>query len=190
VQDIQAARRYAQAIFDLAVAVHKDHEFEEALVSFSEGLKNAPQAEKLLCSPSISLAQKAEVLERIFHQRQDQVQVVLLKFFGILLSKSRFDLVHEIARLFKKIADAAQKEGIVEIRSACEVDSKAEQAILAKAQKIAGYRLRVKKELDPSILGGIILKINNKILDGSVIGRIRAFCKDLTALDVVQTQRG
>ncbi|MEI8345091.1 MAG: ATP synthase F1 subunit delta [Candidatus Omnitrophota bacterium] len=184
-KDLVAAERYARALFELAAGQHQDHEFEAALVSLSAALDGAPEAQKRLLNPSVLPSQKREMLERIFHRREDIVEQVLLKFFCILLEKNRFDLVHEIARIFKKIADAAQKEGVLEIRSACELDPKAEQAILRRAEGLAGYTLRVEKQIDPEIVGGVILKIDHKIYDGSVLGKIRDLARQLTAVRTV-----
>ena len=173
-KDLLAAERYAKALFEIVIPLLMDREIEAELIAFSEALKSAPEIEKFLSNPYFKLEEKKNLLERTYSK-----QTILLNFFTLLLEKNRFDLIHEIAIRFKKIADAFQGEGTVEIKTAVALDAKFEQAIVTRLEKIAGYKITVKKEVDPSLLGGVIVKIENKVLDGSVKSKIENLKKEL-----------
>ena len=180
-----AANRYAAALFEIAQITHADTEIEEELESFAVALKKSPLIEKFLNNPSFRLEEKRRFLGRIYQERVRDFYEVLLNFFTILLEKNRFNLIHEIAVEFKKIADEKRGIGAAEIRTAVPLESRLEQEIVSRLERIAGYKIRVKKEIDPALLGGVVVKIRNKVLDGSVRNRINLLKKELTSIRTV-----
>ena len=121
------------------------------------------------------------MLSDLFRQeRREEFYETLLDFFTVLFEKNRFVLIHEISKSFKRIADEAQGQGIAEIRSAVALTPENEQKIVRQLEKIAGYKIKVKKEVDPSLVGGVVVKIKNKIIDGSVQFQINRLKKELT----------
>lgn len=164
--DLIAANRYAQALFELVEEAGQEEEMEKEIISFSEALKASPELLKFFLSPQYKIAEKRSFLERIYQHGVSQK--VLLDFLTILLEKNRFHLIHDIVTEFRKIEDLAQGQAVAEIRSAAPLDAKTEAAIVARIERMAGYRIRVKKEVDPSLIGGVVVKVRNKVLDGSV----------------------
>ncbi len=174
-KDLLAAERYARALFEIALKAGQDARIEEALVSFSAALKNAPDAWRFLNNPHVPLADKRRFLERLY-AADDKT---LLDFLSVLLEKNRFSVIHDIAVSFKKISDTSQGEGLVEIRTATPLSARSEESLLSRLEKIAGLKLSVKKTVDPALIGGVSVKINNKILDGSVKSRIENLKREL-----------
>ena len=171
-KDLLVARRYAQALFEIAKLTHQDVEMEEELGAFSKALKHAPEIETFLKNPSLSAEDKRKTIGKIYQERVRDLYEILLNFFTLLLEKNRFALIHDIAREFKQIADHERGIGEAEIRTAVALSAQSETAIVSRLEKIAGYKIRVKKEVDPALIGGVIVKVRNKIIDGSVKNRI------------------
>lgn len=178
-KDLLAAERYARALFDIARLTHADMEFEEELGSLSEALEASPEIQKFLENPNLKVEVKRSFLEKIYQERKQPIYEDLLNFLTLLLEKNRFDLIHEITENFKRIADEAQGEGTAEITSAVALNEKTEKLIVSRLEKMAGYKINVKKEVDPALIGGVVVKIKNKIWDGSVKGRIQKLRKQL-----------
>ncbi len=181
-KDLLAAGRYAQALFDIARLTHQDEEIEAELDSLSLALKRSPEFLKFFDNPRLRNDQKRKFLQKIYQERQHEVYEVLLNFFTVLFEKGRFNLIHEIAVTFKRIADEVQGQGTAEIKTAAALDPKAEALIISRLEKMAGYKITVKKEIDASLIGGVMVKVRNKIIDGTVRHKIDVMKKELTKI--------
>ena len=184
-KDLLAANRYAEALFEIARMTHHDEEIEAELEAFSAALKSSPDFEKFFNNPQLSLDQKKNFLMRIYQRRDHEIYETLLNFFMVLFKKHRFYLIHEIAVNFKRIADEAQGQGTAEIKTAVPLDAQNEALIVSRLEKMAGYKITVKKEVDPSLIGGVAIRLKNKILDGSVKYKIDQITKELTKVQAV-----
>ena len=182
---LQAAERYAMALFQIARLTHSDEEVEAELEHFSSALKSDAALEKFFLNPQVKTAEKRKILLKIYQERKSEIYEQLLNFFTLLFEKNRFDLIHEIAVSFKRIADEAQGQGTAEITSARALDPRAEGAIVAQLEKLAGYKIRVNRSVDPSLVGGVVVKIKNKVLDGSIKHKIDNLKKELTRVSSI-----
>ncbi len=184
-KDVLAATRYAQALFEIARSLHQDEEIEAELESFSAALKAATQIEKFFNSPHLSSEQKRKFLQKIYQERSHEIYGVLLNFFTLLMEKQRFHLIHEIAVTFRRIADEAQGQGVAEIRSVVELDADTQARLVSKLEKLAGYKITVKKEIDPSLIAGVVIRVKNKVIDGSIKHRLDHLKKELTKFQII-----
>ena len=181
IKDLLVAERYARALFEIARALHRDEEIEAELDHLSTALKGDQGLEKFFANPSLTVQEKLNFLQKIYQERREEFYETLLDFFTVLFEKNRFTLIHEITADFKRIADEAKGRGIAEIRSAAPLDPARQSLVVNRLEQIAGYKITVKKEVDPSLIGGVVVKIKNKIIDGSVKFKIDAIKKELTA---------
>ena len=181
-KDLLAAHRYARALFEIARELYKDEEIEAELVSISQALRSTPQIEKFLTHPGLGIAEKKKFLNRIYQEQKHGVYEILLNFFLVLFEKNRFYLIHDIAVEFKRVADEMQGQGTVEIRSAVTLKPESERAIVSRLEKIAGYKITVKSFVDPSLIGGVSVKMNNKVIDDTVLNKLRSIKKELTKI--------
>lgn len=178
-KDILAATRYAQALFDIVRLTHQDELVEAELESFSVALKKSPELEKFLNNPKLRTEEKRKFLLKLYQERKQDFYEILLNFYTILFEKNRFHLIHEICSNFKRIADEAQGQGVAEIRSATALNSTAEAKIVSRLEAIAGYKIMVKKEVDPTLLGGVVLRVRNHVFDGSIKNKLNNLKKEL-----------
>lgn len=181
-KDLLAAGRYAAALYELASAMQKTGEIEAELEVFSQVLKGSAELEKFFANPQLSAAQKRQLLTRIYQGKQHEIYGTLLNFFTVLFEKHRFHLIHEIVASFRRIADEAEGQGVIEIRTAVPLDATAEAAIVSRLEKIAGHRVTAKKQVDPALIGGVVVRLKNKIWDGSVKHQIDLLYKELTKI--------
>ena len=184
-KDLLAAQRYAQALFEIVREMHKDEAVEAELEALSESLKKAPEIQKFLANPALTLEEKIKMIKKIYQRRTEGIDEVLLNFFSVLFEKNRFYLIHEIAVYFKKIADEAQGQGLAEIRSATPLDPDQEKRILNRLEKMAGTKITVRNIVDTSLIGGVVVKIRNKVIDDSVRTKIQNIKKELTKIQSI-----
>ena len=185
IKDLLAAQRYAQALFEIARDLHHDQAIEAELESISTALKQMPGIEKFLANPSLKTAEKQKLFQRIYQERSHEVYEILLNFLTILFEKNRFYLIHDIAVYFKKIADEAAGRGVAEICSASALKPDAEKKIVNRLEKIAGYKITVKSTVDPALIGGVVVKVRNKVIDDSVKTKIGLIKKELTKIQSI-----
>ena len=179
-KDLLAAGRYARALFEIAHSLGKDEEIEAELESFSAALKSSPSIHAVLRNPYLRIEEKKKFLANIYRGKNHEVYKILQDFFSILFEKGRFELIHEIAVSFKKIADESQGQALAEIKTAVPLNPAAEKQILAQLEKITGYQITVKKSVDPRLVGGVEVRLKNRVINGSVKNRVELLKKELT----------
>ena len=194
-KDLLAAQRYAQALFEIARDMHQDEEIEAALEALSASLKHAPEIEKSLANPALKVDEKRRFFQRIYQERppksglpltgEPPVNEILLNFFTVLFEKTRFYLIHDIAVFFKKISDEAQGQGMAEIRSAVALKPEAQKLIVNRLEKLAGYKITINSVVDPVLIGGVLVKVRNNVIDDSVKNKIQLFKKELTKIQSI-----
>lgn len=180
-QDTVAAGRYAQALFDLAREMEEDQAVEDELDALSEALKKAPVLERMLMNPALTLDQKKRIFERLYgHQGSPEVTRLMSGFLAVLIEKSRFTLIHAVAESYKRIADAAQGESVAEVTSSVSLSAAEEARLVPTLERVIGTKILIKKTVDPALLGGLLVRVRNKIFDGSVRGQLDRLRKELT----------
>ena len=184
-KDLLAAQRYARALFEIARELHQDEWVEAELESFSASLRTSPEIEKFFANPALKSEDKGRFLQRLYSERSNPAFQMLLNFFAVLFEKHRFYLIHDIALSFKKIADEAQGQGTVEIRSAAVLKPEAEKQIVGRLERLSGNKITVKNVVDPSLIGGVLVRMNNKIIDDSVKSKIQSIKKELTKIQSI-----
>jgi F-type H+-transporting ATPase subunit delta len=185
VKDLLAARRYALALFEIARETHQDETLEAELESLSAAMKADPSIERFLSNPGLELEDKKKFLGRLYQERNHEIYEILLNFFLVLFEKGRFYLIHDISTEFKRIADEAQGQGTAEIRSASALKPEAQRAIVSRLEAIAGYKITVKSIVDPALIGGVMVKVRNKIIDDTVANKIFTMKKALTKVQSI-----
>ncbi|MCG3177148.1 MAG: ATP synthase subunit delta, sodium ion specific [Candidatus Omnitrophica bacterium] len=179
-RDVQVAERYARALFELAHQLGKDAAVEADLCAFAQAVRESDEVRRFLLNPYVKVEQKKQFVRTVWSKESDrQVASMLAGFVSVLLDKGRFALIQEIADLYKKIADASQGEGHAEVWTAAPLDADAEERIRKQVERYSGCKITLKKHIDPSILGGAVLKFRNKVFDGSVAGQLRRMKQEL-----------
>ena len=102
----------------------------------------------------------------------------------LMLERGRFAAVPELHQAYDALAIV--EEGVVEVEvvSAAELSPETEKKIAARVQEATGRRVELARRVDPSILGGLVLRIGDIIVDGSVKARIRQLRRRLATAEV------
>ena len=179
-RDLRAAKRYATALFNVAARDKKLDAVEKDLDLFIGFVHGNPELRSAWESPLLPHERKNAVVDRILSASADPLTISFLK---LLVDKGREEVL-ETARLdLRTLADAERKLVRAEAIFAVE-PTKAEQTALAKSlQERTGDRVELTYRVDPSILGGVVVRMRDTILDGSVRGTLERL-RDRLLLEV------
>lgn len=171
------ARPYARAAFAEASKAGRLREWSEALDAAAQLIADA-RMQQLLGSPHVTPAQLAELVTDVAGPRLGEHGG---NFVRTLAQNRRLGYLPEIARLFRELKDAAEGVVDVTVTSAAPLDEAQKKAL---AEALAGRlqrRVRLHAELDPSLLGGAVLRAGDLVIDGSLKARLDRMAHALTA---------
>lgn len=174
--DLLVARRYAGALYRVCLEKQIIHEVEKELLSFSAVIKTNEDLYRLLLSPRISSRKKKEILERLFKNRLSQVT---LNFICLMVDKKRESLFDEIAEIFSQIVLENASIVIARVKVAFPLSFSEQEELISTFSRKTGKHVRLEIEEEPSIIGGIIVKIEDKVYDGSIRRQLKAIEKKM-----------
>lgn len=166
------ARRYARALF--AVASKKGAAdvaaFGRDLDAIVEGVKASPALQALFRSPVFSAEEKKGVLDKVLAQINPNPSVK--NFCHLLADKDRLAVLTDIAEVFAAMRDEA--EGVVRgsLITAVALAEGRQGDLKAKLEKQTGRKLILDYAVDPAIIGGVVLKVGDKVMDASIRAQI------------------
>lgn len=165
-----AARRYARAAFELALEQGQPLEAWLAdLEAVSTGLSD-PQVMRILTSPKLSFNEK----RTLFDRATPGIDPLRRNLLYLLIDRGRIELIDAIRRELR--AMALQHQGIAEATVTTAVPiSEAEAARIADLLgRVVGKKVVLTRTVDPSIIGGMVARVGDKLINGSVAARLDA----------------
>lgn len=174
-EKLTIARPYALAAFGYAREADDLSAWSAMLDALAVAVSH-PDLKPLISHPRVSDTQLAELLGEILEARLDGKRT---NFIRALLDAERLELAPEIAELFERHRAAAQGVIDVHVQSAYEVDAGEKERIASAVQARLGKDCAVTAGVDPSLIGGAIIKIGDSVIDISLRGRLRALEKRL-----------
>ncbi len=161
------ARVYAEALYEAAARRGELERVRDELRALVEELFPAkPEFERLLLAAAISPARKAEVIEHVLGN--GRVAQSLLNFLLVLNRRQRLELLRTIVDQFLALYDERQGITDVYVELAFEPDEETRNAIERRLAELTGAKPRVHYVHAPEILGGIIIRLDYRVFDGSV----------------------
>ena len=165
----RVAGRYARALFEIAQKDQKVGPYGEVLGEISEAIEKNSDLKEFLITPHVPMLAKKEAVANIF----GEAPVVVQNFLFLLIDKQRGDILPTIVHEYRKIADQESRILEVSVISAKKLNSAEELALQKKLEEVSGRNIRVINQEDASILGGLLIRIGNRWIDGSVRGQLR-----------------
>lgn len=167
-----ATKRYAQAIFDIGQGKGQAAllQIGEDLETLKEFLDVSPGLGNLFANPVFSYEEKGKVLNSLLEK--GGIHETVKNFCRLLLEKGRLPLLGDIAATYRDMLD--HLEGIVrsELITAVELSAARQEEIKKSLEQKSGKKLAMNFSVDPDIIGGLILKIDDRALDGSLRAQI------------------
>lgn len=170
-----AGRRYAQAIFSLAREQNKLEQWDADLANMDEAFKQ-DSVQNFLDNPKTTREAKIHFVREVLASR---VSPEALNLVFMLLKRERHSAVGAVFQEYTKLWNKLRGIEIAEVTTAISVGPAEEEAILSRLSAITGKQITVKMKVDPEIVGGLIARIGDILIDGSVLTRLQNLRKQL-----------
>jgi F-type H+-transporting ATPase subunit delta len=171
-----APRRYADAAFEIAL---RDgtvetwrRELEEAAATAIRG-----DLESVLANPAIPAEQRVAAATRVFASLSGPVRNLVL----LLVRRGRIEQLPRVAAEFRRLDDRRQGLTHATATSAAPLDDNEIRAITARLEQMTGDRIVLETAVDPDILGGVVVRVGDRLIDGSVRGRLERLRNQLAS---------
>jgi F-type H+-transporting ATPase subunit delta len=171
----EIASVYARSLFEVAKETDKLDEVREQLGQFADALESERELQVFFFSPYFSSEEKKDGLGKVLEGANPAV----LNFFELLVEKHRMPALFRIRRTYDQLWEHENKLLPVEITSAIELDDEIAQRIGDQIGQQTGQRVELTKTVDPEILGGLVLRVGNSILDASIRTRLENLRKNV-----------
>lgn len=167
------AYRYSRALYEAALMQSRS-EKSKGPVSVQEDLANATKAlrdkQVFFRHPLIPAAQKKKAVRDLLGPKASDL---LLRFLDLLIEKKRFDLLSLTATKLEQIVSSEQGVVRVQVRSASELTQEECRALEARLKKFSGKSVLLETKTDPDLIGGMVVRIGDLVLDASVKNQLR-----------------
>jgi len=168
------AKNYAEALLELARRAEDPPGWGKLMRDVANGMLDDITLQRFLESPKISEAQKNEVF---FQALGDRVPRHFLRFLQTLVRKRRQLLIPEISTEYDKLLDIYEGRVHANVTVARESNMKDENIIAEQLSRVIGKTVVPHMTVNPAIIGGVVVKIGDTVMDGSVrrrLGRLKA----------------
>jgi F-type H+-transporting ATPase subunit delta len=180
VSDTGIARVYAVALFEAATAAGTVEQTGGDLREFVAALDESQALANVIFNPQIEPEVKGRVLADLVGDG-DRLAAGVIR---VLLEKGRITLVGEVADQYERFVAHAAKVIEVEVTTAMPVGPEVESLIVERVRRSTGGEPKLTKRVDPGILGGLVLRVDDLLVDGSLRARIQQLDDRLRTADV------
>jgi F-type H+-transporting ATPase subunit delta len=164
----ELAQVYSRALFEVGREQGKLEELREQLNQFADALEGTRELSVFFFSPYFSTKEKREGLDRLL----DGADESFLNFLGVLIENHRMPVIFRIRHEYERLWQEENRLLPVEITSAVALDQATTEGVGERIGERAGRKVALSARVDPDILGGIVLRVGNSILDASIRNRL------------------
>jgi F-type H+-transporting ATPase subunit delta len=171
------ARRYAKALIDLAGRDDRLEEIGAQLRQHRDVLSTNAALQRVLYNPSVSIEVKTGILAQILARTQPAP--LLRSFLLLLVEKDRLRQFDLICEHYEYMANEWLRRVVARVTTAVELDTAQRQAVMQKLRHMTQKDVILETQVDPAILGGLVVRIDHVILDGSLQGQLTRLRQEL-----------
>lgn len=159
---------YAKGLLAVAEAEEKLGVVESELFSIAESFESSNELRAALTDPQLPADKKSAIIDELLEGKASSLTVGLVQ---LIVSQGRASELPSIARALVETAAATRNKAVAEIRSAIPLDQETIDRLAAALSKATGKQLEVKAVVDESVVGGIVARVGDVVIDGSVASR-------------------
>lgn len=173
------ARRYAKSLVELCAESKNHAVIGKQLETFAQTWAASADLQELMRNPVVSLADKREVLTKIF--ARFLFAPTTRNFLLVLLDNGRIAEVEAITRAFGELMDTLSNRVRATVTSAVPMERADMLRIQTALQRLTGKTVLLDAKVDPALIGGVVTEIGNVVLDGSVRTQLETLHERLLA---------
>ena len=160
---------YTNGIFELAKAEDELERVENELFTIAQALDDSPELRSTLTDPQLPMEKKQALIDDLIGGRASSLSVDLVQ---LIVSQGRSSELSDIARALVKAAAASRDKAVAEVRSAVPLDEETIERLAAALGRATGKSVEVKVVVDQSVIGGIVARVGDTVIDGSLARRV------------------
>jgi F-type H+-transporting ATPase subunit delta len=160
---------YASALLSVAQAEGVEQRVEDELFKVARAFEGSDDLRSTLTDPAIPIERRAGVVEELLAKRAHPLTTAMTEF---IVSAGRARDLPAIVDEFVAKAAEARAEAVAEVRTAFPLDADREARLATALGRATGKRVTIKVIIDPTVLGGIVARIGDTVIDGSVRSRL------------------
>ncbi len=160
---------YANGIFELAKAEGELERVESELFTIAQALDDSPELRSTLTDPQLPLEKKQALIDDLIGGRASSLSVDLVQ---LIVSQGRASELSDIARAVVEAAAASRNKAVAEVRSAVPLDEETIERLVVALGRATGKSVEVKVVVDESVIGGIVARVGDIVIDGSLARRV------------------
>ena len=168
-KDSRVARRYSSALFEIALRDDTIEVISDDLTLVETFVRDVPYLRAVLLQPLVSEEQKIKVLSDAFG---DRITASTLNFLYLLVRKRRENLVDEVIAEYRRLADEKADRVTAHIQSAVPLTDAQVKQITGALEQRTGKNVKVTTQVTSSIIGGLLVRIGDQVIDGTIRGRL------------------
>ncbi len=174
---VTIARNYAEALFDLAERGGRAEQFAGLMDAVAYGIAAAPSAQAVLMSPKVTKAQKSKLLADALVGTPPE----FVRFLQAVVRRGRQNLFDLMASEYGALLDLKLNRLRASVTVARPIDESLRQKIAARLTEVMGKQVLPHFHEDPVILGGVVVRVGDRVFDGSVRRRMALLRRALLA---------
>ena len=173
----EIAEVYARSLFEVAQEHDQLDEIREELGEFADVLAENRQLQVFFFSPYFSSEEKKDNVPKVIEGGNEY----FVRFLQVLAEKHRLPVLFRVRRAFDEMWAKEQRLLEVSVTSAVPLDEETVNGIGKKIEEQTGQRVELSSEVDPDLIGGIVIRVGNKVLDASVRNRLERFRRSVAS---------
>jgi F-type H+-transporting ATPase subunit delta len=162
-------KRYALALYQLSEEKGKVEEYLEELKQIVKLIKSEPTLLKIIEHPEVSTSSKEKIFTNIFKYK---VSEDIFSFLMLLIKKGRIGELEGNCREFENIYLEKNNTIVAKVKTAIPLDEDEKKALIEKLEKKFNKKVLIDPEVDPSVIGGVYVNVNNEVIDGTIKSKL------------------
>lgn len=172
-----SSRRYAQAVFELALEQDALDRWLDDLTLLASSVQNAEFSD-FLDAPQVTVAQKVQVIK---DSLQDHIAPLALNLVSLLASRNSANLIPGITQVYEELLDEHKGIERADVVTAASVDDDQQKRIADLLKSLVGKDVTITTRVDPDLIGGFVARVGDRVIDGSTRTRLAELKREIAA---------
>lgn len=173
----KVAARYAKALFESVVATGEVDAVAKDLDNVNQVIQALPQLASYMANPGIPQHEKQQLVDEHFSK---SINPWVNRILKLLVENNRFVAFPQLVQWFTEYLNKRENIGRAEVVTAVELEAELKKRIQKTLESTLGFsRVEIQNRVEPGILGGVIIKVQDQVIDGSYVGRLEEMRRQL-----------
>ncbi|MGH7769773.1 MAG: ATP synthase F1 subunit delta [Candidatus Binatia bacterium] len=159
------SRRYAKALFELALAERREDEVGQEIERFAGAFQD-PALDIVLNNPAFAVGSRRKIVAEV--ARTLQLSPLVIHFLSLLVERDRLSFFPAIVERYRRLLDEKKGQAEARVIAASPLEQDDLNRLGSALEKISGKRVVIQQETDSNLIGGVVVHLEGKVYDGSI----------------------